>query len=143
DFVAGKGSRLIMNLFDTLHCLVGDIQFKHRRDPPRVGKTLTVEATSEHKATNLRKPLYVESAGDLGTNPTSMDGDLTKILSLVPVWDAVVLIDEAGVFWKKRGTTDVEQNAMVAVFCVNSLNLYFQGILFLMTNRFKQFDAAF
>ncbi|KAJ6474122.1 hypothetical protein DFH09DRAFT_1343313 [Mycena vulgaris] len=102
-----------MNLFDTLHCLVGDIQFKHRREPPRVGKTLTVEAT------NLRKPLYVVSAGDLGTNPTSMDGDLTKILSLVPVWDAVVLINEAGVFWKKRGTTDVEQNAMVAVFCVS------------------------
>ncbi|KAJ6576105.1 P-loop containing nucleoside triphosphate hydrolase protein [Mycena vulgaris] len=121
DFVAGKGGGLIMNLFG----------------PPGVGKTLTVEATSEH----LRKPLYIVSAGDLGTDPTTLDGALTEICSLVPVWDAVVLIDEADVFLEERGTADVERNAMVAVF-LRQLE-YFQGILFLTTNRVKQFDAAF
>ncbi|KAJ6576110.1 P-loop containing nucleoside triphosphate hydrolase protein [Mycena vulgaris] len=121
DFVAGKGGGLIMNLFG----------------PPGVGKTLTVEATSEH----LRKPLYIVSAGDLGTDPTTLDGALTTIFSLVPVWDAVVLIDEADVFLEERGTADVDRNAMVAVF-LRQLE-YFQGILFLTTNRVKQFDAAF
>ncbi|KAJ6576008.1 P-loop containing nucleoside triphosphate hydrolase protein [Mycena vulgaris] len=121
DFVAGKGGGLIMNLFG----------------PPGVGKTLTVEATSEH----LRKPLYIVSAGDLGTDPTSLDKALTEIFSLVPAWDAVVLIDEADVFLEERGTADVERNAMVAVF-LRQLE-YFQGILFLTTNRVKQFDAAF
>ncbi|KAJ6576113.1 P-loop containing nucleoside triphosphate hydrolase protein [Mycena vulgaris] len=121
DFVAGKGGGLIMNLFG----------------PPGVGKTLTVEATSEH----LRKPLYIVSAGDLGTDPTTLDGALTTIFSLVPVWDAVVLIDEADVFLEERGTADVDRNAMVAVF-LRQLE-YFQGILFLTMNRVKQFDAAF
>ncbi|KAF7349991.1 p-loop containing nucleoside triphosphate hydrolase protein [Mycena venus] len=121
DFVAGKGSGLIINLFG----------------PPGVGKTLTVEATSEH----LRRPLYVVSAGDLGTTSTHLDEALTKIFSLVPKWDAVVLIDEADVFLEERGTADIERNAMVAVF-LRQLE-YFQGILFLTTNRVKQFDAAF
>ncbi|KAJ7931911.1 P-loop containing nucleoside triphosphate hydrolase protein [Mycena leptocephala] len=121
DFVAGKGSGLIINLFG----------------PPGVGKTLTVEATSEH----LRRPLYVVSAGDLGTTSTHLDEALTKIFCLVPKWDAVVLIDEADVFLEERGTADIERNAVVAVF-LRQLE-YFQGILFLTTNRVKQFDAAF
>ncbi|KAJ7463469.1 P-loop containing nucleoside triphosphate hydrolase protein [Mycena galericulata] len=121
DFVARKGSGLIINLFG----------------PPGVGKTLTVEATSEH----LRRPLYVVSAGDLGTTPTHLDEAITKIFSLVPKWDAIVLIDEADVFLEERGTADIERNAMVAVF-LRQLE-YFQGILFLTTNRVKQFDAAF
>ncbi|KAJ6563425.1 hypothetical protein DFH09DRAFT_1477318 [Mycena vulgaris] len=112
DFVAGKGSGLIMNLFG----------------PPGVGETLTM------KATNLRKPLYVVSAGDLGTDPTSLDRALTKIFSLVPVWDAVVLIDEADVFLEERETADVERNAMVAIF---------PGDLVLDDEPRQQFDAAF
>ncbi|KAJ6506201.1 P-loop containing nucleoside triphosphate hydrolase protein [Mycena vitilis] len=121
DFVVGKGLGLIINLFG----------------PPGVGKTLTVEATSEH----LRKPLYIVSAGELGTTPAELDRELTKIFSLIPVWDAVVLIDEADVFLQKRKTADVERNAMAAVF-LRQLE-YFQGILFLTTNRVKQFDPAF
>ncbi|KAJ6563355.1 P-loop containing nucleoside triphosphate hydrolase protein [Mycena vulgaris] len=129
DFVAGKGSGLIMNLFG----------------PPGVGKTLTVAATSEHKSSRahsyLRKPLYVVSAGDLGTNHSSFDGALTKIFSLVPVWDAVVFIDEADAFLEERGTADVKRIAMIAVF-LRQLE-YFQGILFLTTNHVKQFDVTF
>ncbi|KAJ7856346.1 P-loop containing nucleoside triphosphate hydrolase protein [Mycena leptocephala] len=121
DFVAGKGAGLIMNLFG----------------PPGVGKTLTVEATTEY----LRRPLYVVSAGDLGTTSANLDRALTKIFNMVPVWDAVVLIDEADVFLEERGTADLERNAMVAVF-LRQLE-YFRGILFLTTNRVKQFDAAF
>ncbi|KAJ7192662.1 P-loop containing nucleoside triphosphate hydrolase protein [Mycena pura] len=121
DFVTGKGLGLIFNLFG----------------PPGVGKTLTVEATAEH----LRKPLYVMSAGELGTSPSNLDSTLTEIFSLVPVWDAVVLIDEADVFLEERSTADLGRNAMVAVF-LRQLE-YFQGILFLTSNRVKRFDPAF
>jgi hypothetical protein len=35
---------------------------------------------------------------------------------LVPRWDAVGLIDEADVFLEEHETSEVERNAMVAVF---------------------------
>jgi hypothetical protein len=68
------------------------------------------------RVTDLQKPLYVVSAGELGTTPTELDSTLTKIFSLVPVWNAVVLIDEADVFLEKRDTANIERNAIVAIF---------------------------
>ncbi|KAJ6630297.1 hypothetical protein B0H10DRAFT_1983969 [Mycena sp. CBHHK59/15] len=121
DFVTGKGVGLVINLFG----------------PPGVGKTLTVEVTSEH----LKRPLYVVSAGDLGTTPSALDEALIKIFWLAPAWNAVVLIDEADVFLEKRSTSDGRRTAMAAVF-LRQLE-YFQGILFLTTNRVKNFDPAF
>ncbi|KAJ6543427.1 hypothetical protein DFH09DRAFT_1263180 [Mycena vulgaris] len=90
DFLAGNGRGLVIN--------------------PFVGKTLTVEATSEY----LRKPLYVVSAGDLGIDPAALDTALTKIFRSAPAWGAVVLIDETDVFLEERGAADVTRNAMVA-----------------------------
>ncbi|KAJ7099777.1 hypothetical protein C8R44DRAFT_642185 [Mycena epipterygia] len=55
--------------------------------------------------------------------------------------DAAVLIDEADVFLEERGTASIERNAMVAVF-LRQLE-YFQRVLFLTTNRVKQFNPAF
>ncbi|KAJ7735377.1 hypothetical protein DFH07DRAFT_702446, partial [Mycena maculata] len=76
-----------------------------------------------------------------GTNPVDLDKVLSKISSFLLLRDAVVLIDEADVFLQERGTADVDRTAMVAVF-LRQLE-YFQEILFLTTNRVKQFDAAF
>ncbi|KAJ6587943.1 P-loop containing nucleoside triphosphate hydrolase protein [Mycena capillaripes] len=121
DFVTGKGIGLVFNLFG----------------PPGVGKTLTVEATAEY----LQKPLYSVSAGELGTTPTDLAKKLGQIFSFVPVWGAVVLIDEADVFLEKRGTASIERNAIVSIF-LRQLE-YFQGILFLTSNRVKHFDPAF
>ncbi|THH06995.1 hypothetical protein EW146_g9450 [Bondarzewia mesenterica] len=121
DFIEGKGLGLVINLFG----------------PPGVGKSLTVEATSEH----LRQPLYVVGGGDLGTNASTLDRELTNIFALVPVWNAVVLIDEADVFLEERASSNLERNAMVAVF-LRQIE-YFRGILFLTTNRVQSFDQAF
>ncbi|KAF7344208.1 p-loop containing nucleoside triphosphate hydrolase protein [Mycena venus] len=96
DFVTGKGMGLVINLFG----------------PPGVGKTLTVEATAEY----LQKPLYSVSAGELGTTPTDLAKKLTEIFSFMPIWGAVVLIDEADVFLEKRGTVSIERNAIVSIF---------------------------
>ncbi|KAM6493235.1 P-loop containing nucleoside triphosphate hydrolase protein [Amanita muscaria] len=121
DFVEGKGLGLVVNLFG----------------PPGVGKSLTVEAISEH----LRRPLYVAGAGDLGTEASTVDDRLKRILALVPKWNAILVIDEADVFLEKRSTHDLKRNAIVAVF-LREIE-YFRGILFLTTNRAKEFDHAF
>ena len=55
-------------------------------------------------------------ASELGTDPSALDKALKKMFALVPVWDAVVLIDEADVFLEERSVANVERNAMVAVF---------------------------
>lgn len=114
DFVHGKGQGLVINLFGS----------------PGVGKTLTAEATSERKQkpavhrciadmlilVDVRKPLYVVGAGDLGTEAHSLDAELTRIFSTAAKWGAIVLIDEADVFLEERSLQDLFRNAMVAVF---------------------------
>lgn len=68
---------------------------------------------------------------------------LREFLRLATTWKAVVLIDEADVFLehRKSGTgAQAEKNALVAVF-LRHLE-YFQGIVFLTSNRVDVFDAA-
>lgn len=105
--------------------------------PPGTGKTLTAEATAE----KLNKPLYVISMGELGTNIEILEKNLKSILELIVRWDGVLLLDEADVFLEQRTEKDLERNAMVSVFL--RLLEYFNGVLFLTTNRVKNFDKAF
>jgi SpoVK/Ycf46/Vps4 family AAA+-type ATPase len=121
DIVVGKGKGLIGLL----------------SGGPGCGKTLTAEAVAEVTG----RPLYVVSAGELGTVVTDVDQNLTKILELSRTWGAVLLLDEAEVFLQQRSTTDINRNALVSVF-LRQLE-YFQGILFLTTNMVAQFDPAF
>ena len=66
--------------------------------------------------TDVRKPLYVVGAGDLGTDAHILDNQLTRIFDLAATWEAIVLIDEADVFLEERSFHDISRNAMVAVF---------------------------
>jgi hypothetical protein len=104
---------------------------------PGVGKTLTAEATAEV----LSRPLYVVSVGELGTNPEELEEALRKILELADRWNAVLLLDEADIFLEQRTDHDLVRNAMVGIFL--RLLEYFNGVLFLTTNRVKNFDKAF
>ena len=54
---------------------------------------------------------------------------------------AIVLIDEADVYLEERSLQDVQRNCLVSVF-LRHLE-YFQGIMFLTTNRVTTFDDAF
>ncbi|KAL2056574.1 hypothetical protein ABVK25_002968 [Lepraria finkii] len=47
----------------------------------------------------LKKPLYAVSVGELGTNMVDLESKLSQILDLAHKWHAVLLIDEADVFW--------------------------------------------
>jgi hypothetical protein len=47
----------------------------------------------------MRVPLYGISAGDLGLDPRSVESTLSQILELVTKWKAILLLDEADVFF--------------------------------------------
>ena len=121
DFVKEKGKGLV-GLFT---------------GPPGVGKTLTAEAVSEV----VRRPLYMLSSGELGDQPGSMETKLKQVLELTETWGAVLLIDEADVFLSKRDQVSMTRNACVSIF-LRQLE-YYQGILFLTTNRKEHIDEAF
>lgn len=105
--------------------------------PPGVGKTLTGESIAEY----LRCPLYAVSAGELGTNSRSLEQDLNRIMDITHSWGSILLLDEADVFLEARQPHDIHRNSLVSVFL--RLTEYYQGILFLTTNRVETFDEAF
>ena len=55
-------------------------------------------------------------------------------------WKAILLLDEADVLLEQRSGQNVHRNALVCVF-LRELE-YFQGIMFLTTNRVQQIDEA-
>lgn len=73
------------------------------------------------------------SAGELGKDPRYLEAELQKILDICHAWGAILLLDEADVFLEKRNMQDIHRNALVSIF-LRQLE-YFQGILFLTTNR--------
>jgi SpoVK/Ycf46/Vps4 family AAA+-type ATPase len=121
DIISGKGKGII--------CLLSG--------PPGVGKTLTAEAVAE----NLRVPLHTLSSGDLGSQPWEVENGLSSILDLVARWNAILLLDECDVFLEARSTHDLERNKVVSIF-LRTLE-YYEGIMFMTTNRVDNIDPAF
>lgn len=102
---------------------------------PGVGKTLTAEVYAEA----IKRPLYRVHSGQLGTNFRELEESLTTILKRAARWKAVLLIDEADVYVKRRGD-DLQLNAMTGVF-LRTLE-YYDGLLFLTTNMADSLDDA-
>ncbi|KAL7919119.1 P-loop containing nucleoside triphosphate hydrolase protein [Trichoderma austrokoningii] len=121
DVVPGKGQGLIFLL----------------HGKPGLGKTLTAESVADY----LERPLYSISGGELSTRVTQLEERLNLIFKLTKRWNAVTLLDEADVLLGKRNSAEVDRNAIVAVF-LRKIE-YFQGVLFLTTNRKDDFDDAF
>ncbi|MGJ4964811.1 ATP-binding protein [Bradyrhizobium sp. HKCCYLRH3061] len=103
--------------------------------PPGVGKTLTAEVYAEI----IGRPLYRVHSGQLGLNVAAMEGALKDALTRAQRWGAVMLIDEADVYIKRR-EDDMTMNAVVGVFL--RVLEYFNGLLFLTTNRIDDIDEA-
>jgi hypothetical protein len=102
---------------------------------PGLGKTLTAEVYSEV----VGKPLYRVHSGQLGTTAASVGATLTGILRRAMRWEAIILLDEADVYIRRRDN-DLEHNAIVAEF-LRTLE-YFNGLLFMTTNRIGDVDDA-
>jgi ATPase family associated with various cellular activities (AAA) len=121
DIIEGKGKGIIILL----------------SGPPGVGKTLTAESIAE----NMHAPLYMISAGDLGVTPEQIEYKLTNVLSMIASWNSVLLLDECDVFLEARSAHDLERNKLVSIFL--RVLEYYEGILFLTTNRIDNIDPAF
>jgi hypothetical protein len=102
---------------------------------PGLGKTLTAEIYAEV----VGKPLYRVHSGQLGTTAASVGATLTGILRRAMRWGAIILLDEADVYIRRRDN-DLEHNAIVAEF-LRTLE-YFNGLLFMTTNRIGDVDDA-
>ena len=103
--------------------------------PAGVGKTLTAEVYSEI----IQRPLYRVHSGQLGLNVGEMETALKNTLTRAQRWGAVMLIDEADVYIKRRDD-NIAANAVVGVFL--RVLEYFNGLLFLTTNRVNDIDEA-
>jgi len=103
--------------------------------PAGVGKTLTAEVYSEI----IKRPLYRVHSGQLGLNVAEMEKVLKETLIRAQRWGAVMLIDEADVYIKRRND-NLAANAVVGVFL--RVLEYFNGLLFLTTNRVDDIDEA-
>jgi hypothetical protein len=96
DVIEGKGRGMILLLCG----------------PPGVGKTLTAESCAEE----MRVPLYMMSAGDLGLDPRTVETSLKDILEMCTKWNAILLLDEADVFLEERSLHELERNKLVSIF---------------------------
>jgi hypothetical protein len=103
--------------------------------PAGVGKTLTAEVYSEI----IKRPLYRVHSGQLGLNVAAMETALKDVLTRAQRWGAIMLIDEADVYIKKRDD-NIATNAVVGVFL--RVLEYFNGLLFMTTNRVDDIDEA-
>tara|TARA_R110001583_G_scaffold195249_1_gene370887 strand:- start:2075 stop:3778 length:1704 start_codon:yes stop_codon:yes gene_type:complete len=103
--------------------------------PAGVGKTLTAEVYSEI----IKRPLYRVHSGQLGLSVAEMEQALKETLTRAQRWGAVMLIDEADVYIKRRDD-NIAANAVVGVFL--RVLEYFNGLLFLTTNRVNDIDEA-
>lgn len=121
DFVSKKGDSIIMLL----------------HGKPGVGKTYTAECVSEF----VRRPLLSLTCTDIGTEAEVVETRLAEFFRRAELWGAVILLDEADIFLEQRTLHDLQRNSLVSAF-LRSLE-YFQGILFLTTNRVGTFDDAF
>ncbi|KAJ5537503.1 hypothetical protein N7494_006982 [Penicillium frequentans] len=129
DFVAGKGRGLNILLQSVT---IGANTFG-------VGKTSTVEAAAEF----FNLPLYSISAGELDVDhgdPNALDKQLKRIFKIAKHFDAILLLDEADAFMERRIASLGGHNRLVTVFLRNLE--YYDGILFLTTNRATDFDDA-
>ncbi|RYP42017.1 hypothetical protein DL768_010405 [Monosporascus sp. mg162] len=116
---------------------------------PGVGKTSTAECAAE--ANN--RPLLPITCGDLGTSPREVETKLQEAFQLAQLWNCVLLLDEADVFLAQRSEDDIKRNALVSgvprvADQISSTTVflrvleYYEGILFLTSNRVGVFDEA-
>lgn len=99
------------------------------------GKTLTAEVYAEV----MKCPLYRVHSGQLGIEASTVESVLKEAMKRANRWNCALLIDECDVFLRSRGDS-LEHNAIVGVFL--RMLEYFNGLLFLTTNRVDEIDEA-
>lgn len=103
--------------------------------PPGTGKTLTAEVYAESEG----RALYSVQCSQLGIDPEEVEKQLLIAFKRARRLKAVMLLDEADVYVRARGS-DLTQNAIVGVFL--RVMEYQANVLFLTTNRPDDVDDA-
>lgn len=101
---------------------------------PGTGKTMTAEAVAD----KLKRPLIRVSVGG-ALDPDTISRLLATAFKRAERYNAVLLIDEADVFIRRRGTQPL-LDGVVAGF-LRALE-YYRGMLFLTTNLVGDIDPA-
>jgi len=136
DIIRNKGRGLTILLFG----------------PSGVGKTLTAECLAEH----VKMPLLPLSVGSLVADDDMIEERLREAFNNASRLKAILLLDEADVVLEARSFEDVRRNGIVSSKCMhpwlrtlaNFVTVflrqleYYNGILFLTTNRFITKDMA-
>jgi len=65
-------------------------------------------------AEKVRAPLYILSAGNIGTEADEAEKALDLAFDCCRMWNAVILLDEADVFMEKRDTNGLARNELVS-----------------------------
>jgi len=86
------------------------------------------------------KPLYSINIGEL-TAEDKVAARLQNVFVSAARWDVVLLLDEADVILEKRSFEDFKRNGIVSVFL--RMLEYYEGVLFLTTNRLSTMNTAF
>lgn len=73
-------------------------------------------------------------------DPLQLEMTLDRIFKIAKHLNAILLIDEADVFMENRASFHGNHNRLVTVF-LRKLE-YYEGVLFLTTNRVTEFDEA-
>ncbi|KAH9206677.1 P-loop containing nucleoside triphosphate hydrolase protein [Leptodontidium sp. 2 PMI_412] len=121
DVIEGKGKGMVVLL----------------EGPPGLGKTLTVEALAE----KMKIPIYRIASGQMRPNPDIIKSVLQDAFLMTKAWKGIILLDEADIFLERRSVNDLDRNQLVSVF-LQHLE-YFEGTIFLTTNRVDCIDPAF
>lgn len=69
-----------------------------------------------------------------------LEFQLTQVFDTAASWKAILLLDEADVYLQQRDSLQLHRNRLVGVF-LHKLE-YYNGVLFLTTNRPQDFDNA-
>ncbi len=102
---------------------------------PGTGKTATAEVFAEYK----KRPLYSVQCSDLGMDADNVEHNLSVVMARASRWNAILLLDEADVYIRRRGI-DLNQNAIVGAFL--RVLEYSDCILFMTTNLEDSVDDA-
>ncbi|GLA10222.1 hypothetical protein AnigIFM60653_002099 [Aspergillus niger] len=157
DVIYGKGQRLtiLLKYVVKVSLLNQDSRLTRATGPPGVGKTFTVEATSEyfnlplHSAKNPRgagcgrDTCFQISAGELVVDhgdSNALEQQLEAVFKIAKHFNAMLLLDEADAFMGQRTSYHDTHNCLVTIFLREFE--YYQGVLLLTWNRGIQFDDA-
>ncbi|KZM24333.1 ATP binding [Ascochyta rabiei] len=120
DYIEDKGKGLVLLL----------------HGKPGVGKTYTAECIAH----SIKRPLLSITCADIGVAAVEVETKLRRWFKIARRWNAVLLIDEADIYFESRQTQDLDRNNLVAAF-LRAIE-YYDGILFLTTNRIGTSDEA-